>query len=87
MASSELFTLDFWQRTLTQALHSAAAAAVTPLANRELDLIGSVPWYSVGSAAAIGALVSLLLSVASARVPGTLPASFLPSKLGGDKDT
>ncbi|MGV7585216.1 holin [Mycobacterium kansasii] len=86
MASTELLTLDFWQRAITQALHSAAAAALTPLANRELDLIGSVPWYSVGSAAVIGALMSLLLSVASARVPGTLPASFIPDRRA-DKDT
>jgi ABC-type branched-subunit amino acid transport system permease subunit len=78
--ASELFTADFWQRTFSQAVHTAAGAAVTPLATQELGMLHSVPWYAIASAAAIGGLMSVLLSLASIKVPGTVPASFVPTK-------
>jgi hypothetical protein len=80
MSKSELLTSNFWQRTFSQAIHSAAAGALTPLATQELRMLNSVPWYAVASAAALGALLSLLLSLASVKVPGTVPASFVPSR-------
>lgn len=80
MAKSELFSSNFWQRAFSQAVHSAAAGALTPLATQELRMLNSVPWYAVASAAALGALMSLLLSLVSVKVPGTVPASFVPSK-------
>ncbi|CNH04049.1 Uncharacterised protein [Mycobacterium tuberculosis] len=81
MASSELFTADFWQRTITQAVHGAAGGAIGAQGAGEFKLLNSVPWYAVLSAAAIGALLSLLTSVGSVKVPGTVTASLLPQKL------
>lgn len=81
MAKSELFSADFWQRTFTQSVHTAAGAALTPLATEGLGLLHNVPWYAVASAAAIGGIISLLLSLASVKVPGTEPASYVPTKL------
>jgi hypothetical protein len=85
MANSELFTADFWQRAFTQAVHASAASALTPLATQQLGELGSVPWYAVVSAAVIGGVVSVLFSLASIKVPNTVPASFVPSKLVDDR--
>jgi hypothetical protein len=54
MSTSELFTKDFWQRAFTQAVHAAAASALTPLATQQLGELNSVPWYAIVSAAVIG---------------------------------
>lgn len=81
MASSELFSGSFWQRTLTQAIHGASGGALGALGSGELKLLSSVPWYAVLSAAAIGGMLSILASLVSVPVPNTASASFLPAKL------
>jgi hypothetical protein len=81
MSTSELFTKDFWQRAFTQAVHAAAASALTPLATQQLGELNSVPWYAIVSAAVIGGVASVLFSLATVKVPGTMPASLVPSKL------
>jgi hypothetical protein len=87
MATSELFTADFWQRAITQATHFAAGGALSPLIGQQLHEIHSVPWQLVASGAGVGAFVSLCASLLSIPIPGTLPASFLPTKFfeGSDK--
>lgn len=86
MATSELFTADFWQRTLTQAVHGSAGGTLGALGTGELKLLNSVPWYAVLSAAAIGGLLSLLASLSSVKVPNTIPASFIPAKMVAQQD-
>lgn len=88
MSKSELFTADFWQRTFSQAVHSAAAGALTPLAGQVAGEIHSVPWQACALGAGVGALLSVLVSLVSIPVPGTVPASFVPTKLveGQPKD-
>lgn len=81
MATTELLTADFWQRTLTQAAHAAAGAALPLLVGGGFKLLTDVPWYAVLSAAALCAIVSVLASIVSVKAPGTEPASFIPTKL------
>jgi len=73
----ELFTLEFWQATITQAVHGTAAAGLGPLIAHQANLIGNVPWYGVLSSMAVGALISFLGSLTTLRIPGRVPGSFL----------
>ncbi len=57
------------EHTGENAVASAAAAALGALGTQSVGLIGSLPWPAVASAAGIGALVSVLNSVASLAVP------------------
>lgn len=85
--ANELFTAAYWTGTITQAAHFAAGCAlapVLPLAEKLMSgtfVAVSVPWAQMGTGAALGAVVSVCLSVLSIKVPGTLPGSVLPTKL------
>jgi len=73
----ELFTLEFWQATITQAVHGMAAGGIGPLVAHQANLIGDVPWYGIMSSMAAGALISFLGSLTTLRIPGRVPGSFL----------
>lgn len=73
----ELFTLAFWQHTITQVVHGIAAGALGPLLVHQAELIGSVPWYGILSSGAVGGIVSLLGTLSTTRIPDRVPGSFL----------
>lgn len=75
---NSIFSLAFWKFSAEQAVHGAAGAVVTALAAAGVGG-DNVPWYGVLTAAGIGGLTSLALSLSSQAVPGTLPASFIPA--------
>jgi hypothetical protein len=82
MASSELFTVTFWQVTLTQVVHATAGAAAGALLTgvvHNIDGSVSVPWWGVLLNAAIAGLSTLLLALAGQQLPSTGVASFLPA--------
>ena len=77
---SQLLTSDFWIRAATQAIHTIAGAAIGILTSEGISTLHDVPWQGLATSAFIGGAVSLLGSIASVPVPGTVPASFLPAQ-------
>ena len=73
-----MFTRRFWldaaERCVRAFASSLAAALTTGVATP-----ASIPWQSAITAAALGALVSLLLSIAATKQPNSIsPAAFTP---------
>ena len=58
-----LTTWKFWRAALVRAARTAAEAALAYIGSAKLA--GDVSWPAVGSAALLGAIVSLLLAVAT----------------------
>ncbi len=73
-----LFTREFWLRTLTQAIHASAGAAVGILGSEGVRTLHSLPWEAVATSAVFGGLLSVLASLSSQAIPNTTPATFLP---------
>jgi hypothetical protein len=77
-----LFTRAFWADAAERAIKTAAQVALVAIGQ---DAIGADLWGAnlgnVAALAASAALVSLLTSIASARVPGISPASTVPPGL------
>lgn len=83
--ATELFSADFWQRAVTQTVHSAAGGALTALSIGGVGAADpgthvSVPWWGLLMGAVVGGLTAFLLALSSTAVPNTAPASFLPAK-------
>ena len=72
-----LFTRTFWLDALERAVKTAAQSAVLVVGAGQVDAL-SADWLTVGGFALGGALLSVLTSMASAKVPGISPASLLP---------
>ena len=74
-----LFRLAFWADAAERAIKTAAQVALVAIGQ---DAVGADLWGAnlgnVAALAASAALVSLLTSIASARVPGMSPASVVP---------
>ncbi|OBK59266.1 hypothetical protein A5656_14765 [Mycobacterium gordonae] len=82
---SSLFTRVFWQDAATRAVSAGSATAITAWTFGATGVVPSVPGYAVAAAFGSGALLDLLRSLASLRVPnGT--ASFLPNVVAKPKD-
>jgi len=62
-----MYTRKFWGRAGERALKSAAQGAVTVLGLEAFDVV-TAPWYAAASAGLSMAVISLLMSVASAKV-------------------
>lgn len=73
-----IFTLEFWQHTITNGVYAFASGALGPLVANQANLIHSVPWYAALSSGGIGALIVILSSLATLRIPDRVPGSFLP---------
>jgi hypothetical protein len=80
--SRHLFRLAFWADAAERAIKTAAQVALVAIGQ---DAVGADLWgANLGNVAALAvsaALVSLLTSIASARVPGMSPASVVPPGL------
>lgn len=77
--SRQLFSKMFWADAFERAVKTAAQTALTFLtigAAPEVDL--SVPWQTVVASAGLGAIYSVLTSLASAPRDGISPASVVP---------
>jgi hypothetical protein len=75
-----LFTRAFWADAGERAIKTAAQTSLTFFtlsATPHLD----ASWQTVGAAAGLGALFSVLSSLASAPAPGMSPASLVPPGL------
>lgn len=64
----ELFTLDYWYRTLVRALHAFGAGCLGPLGAHQVNLVGSVPWYGILTSGGIGAAISIFTSMTTIRL-------------------
>jgi hypothetical protein len=77
-----LFRLAFWADAAERAIKTAAQVALVAIGQ---DAIGADLWgANLGNVAGLalgGAALSLLSSIASARVPGMSPASVVPPGL------
>jgi len=73
-----MFTKRFWidaAERCVRAFASSLAAALTA----GVATPASIPWQSALTAAAIGSLVSLLMSLAASQQPNSIsPAAFTP---------
>ena len=78
MAFPTAATLTWLEHAGENAASGAAAAALGAIGSASMGTISHLPWQAVLSSAAVGALCSLLTSIAALKVPnGT--ASFLPN--------
>jgi hypothetical protein len=79
VATSELFTVSYWEVLGAQVIHAAAGGAAGALVSAGLGTIGDVPWYGVLSAGVISGATTLLLGLAGKLNPNTGPATlFVP---------
>lgn len=75
-----IFTKDFWLDAAERAIKAAAGGAATALTMppiaKIVDVAISIPWQAASLAAALAGLLSVLGSIASAPIGGTIsPAS------------
>lgn len=68
-ARSDLFTLTFWLATIARMVRGAAVGGTAVIGSQAVDTVNSVPWYGFLSACAIGAIMSLLASLANITIP------------------
>ena len=81
MPKSILLTARFWADAIERAVKTIAQTAAASAIVGATD-IASVPWPAIASASALAGLVSLLTSIASAKVPDSIsPASIVPPGL------
>ena len=78
---SRLFTRAFWADAAERAIKTAAQVAILAIGQGVTVDLFSADWRNVTGLAAGGAALSLLSSIASARVPGMSPASVVPPGL------
>lgn len=78
---SRLFTRAFWADAAERAIKTAAQVAVLAIGQGVTVDLFSADWRNVAGLALGGAALSLLSSIASARVPGMSPASVVPPGL------
>jgi sugar phosphate permease len=76
MTQPNIFTGDFWQRAITQAVHAIAGAILGPLTSEAIHTFKEIPWEALATSGLIGAIVSLLLSLSGQGIPSTPPASL-----------
>jgi hypothetical protein len=76
-----LFRLAFWADAAERAIKTAAQVAILAIGQGVTVDLFSADWRNVAGLAAGGAALSLLTSIASARVPGMSPASVVPPGL------
>lgn len=69
MTTSVYVTATFWQQAAERAVKTFAQTAIATIGVDSLDII-SADWGGIASLAAGGAVLSLLSSVASARIGG-----------------
>ncbi|MBA2338578.1 MAG: holin, partial [Acidimicrobiia bacterium] len=76
-----MFTSTFWKDAAERAVKTAAQAALLALGGDMIDVFaGLALWQTIGGAAAGGALLSILTSVATAASTGDdESASFVAS--------
>ena len=78
-----LFTVSFWADAAERALKSAAQSAILAFGADHLAGIMSADLWNVARLAAGGAILSLLTSVGSAQLGGTVsPASLVKDANG-----
>lgn len=65
---SEYVTASFWKRTVERAVKTAAQTAVAFLGADAFDFIDLNDWQELGSVVGMAAVLSILTSLASARV-------------------
>jgi hypothetical protein len=81
MATSVLLTARFWADAVERAVKTAAQTALATGVVGATD-VASISWPALVSASAVGALASILTSIASAGVTDTIsPASIVPPGL------
>lgn len=73
-----LFSRTFWLDAAERAAKTAAQSALLALGADHLLDVMAADWANVGSFMAGGAVLSLLMSVASIRTAGISPASLVP---------
>ena len=79
--SSVLLTARVWADAVERAVKTAAQTALAAGVVGATD-VASISWAALVSASAVGALASLLTSIASAGVKDTIsPASIVPPGL------
>lgn len=78
---SRLFTRAFWADAAERSLKTAAQVAILAIGQGVTVDLFSADWRNVAGLALGGAVLSLLSSIASARVPGMSPASVVPPGL------
>lgn len=78
---SRLFTRAFWADAAERAIKTAAQVAILAIGQGVTVDLFSADWRNVAGLALGGAVLSLLTSIASARVPGMSPASVVPPGL------
>lgn len=72
-----IFSLEFWQHTITNSVYAFASGALGPLIANQAQLIHSVPWYAALSSGGIGAAIVFLTSLGANQFPNRVPGSFL----------
>lgn len=75
-----MWTRAYWALVAEKGIRAGAAGALAVLGTGHIAGY-SVPWQGLLYGAGIGALTSILSSLSSSAVPGTLPTSFLPARL------
>lgn len=70
MTTTTLFSITFWRDAAERAGKTAAQSAILALGGGAANVL-TLDWLTLGGAAAGGALLSLLTSVASLKVTGT----------------
>lgn len=78
---SRLFTQAFWADAAERAIKTAAQVAILAIGQGVTVDLFAADWRNVAGLALGGAALSLLSSIASARVPGMSPASAVPPGL------
>ena len=78
---SRLFTRAFWADAAERAIKTAAQVAILAIGQGVTVDLFAADWRNVAGLALGGAVLSLLSSIASARVPGMSPASVVPPGL------
>ena len=78
---SRLYTRAFWADAAERAIKTAAQVAIVAIGQGVTVDLFAADWRNVAGLALGGAALSLLSSIASARVPGMSPASVVPPGL------
>ena len=60
---------EWWKETLERAIKGAAEAALAYIGTGAV-ILGDVNWLAVGSAAAMGGIMSVLIRLASIKIKG-----------------
>ena len=78
---SRLVSRAFWADAAERAIKTTAQVAILAIGQGVTVDLFSADWRNVAGLALGGAVLSLLTSIASARVPGMSPASVVPPGL------